>query len=116
MSCINEYSLCSWVFKGVVVAGKCKYCGFVGTNDEMVDHAGEMCYEWNGETRLKIDRITEFKYDYVRIGNCNYKRYSNGFWSTFSCIGVMEVVEKNVDGNLITELEQAYQEFKQKGK
>ena len=25
------------------MAGKCKYCGFVGTQDEMVDHAGEMC-------------------------------------------------------------------------
>ena len=25
------------------MAGKCKYCGFVGTNDEMADHAGEMC-------------------------------------------------------------------------
>ena len=23
--------------------GKCKYCGFVGTNDELADHAGEMC-------------------------------------------------------------------------
>jgi hypothetical protein len=25
------------------MAGKCKYCGFVGTQDEIVDHAGEMC-------------------------------------------------------------------------
>ena len=25
------------------MAGKCKYCGFVGTNDEMANHAGEMC-------------------------------------------------------------------------
>lgn len=25
------------------MAGKCKYCGFVGTNDEMEKHAGEMC-------------------------------------------------------------------------
>ena len=25
------------------MAGICKYCGFSGTNDQMSDHAGEMC-------------------------------------------------------------------------
>ena len=25
------------------MAGICKYCGFAGTNDELADHAGEMC-------------------------------------------------------------------------
>lgn len=27
------------------MAGICKYCGFSGTNDQMADHAGEMCQE-----------------------------------------------------------------------
>jgi len=33
------------------MSGKCKYCGFVGTNDAMADHAGEMCHE-NREQNL----------------------------------------------------------------
>jgi hypothetical protein len=31
------------------MSNKCKYCGFVGTNDEMEKHAGEMCWEQNYE-------------------------------------------------------------------
>jgi len=27
------------------MAGTCKHCGFSGTNDEMMEHAGEMCHE-----------------------------------------------------------------------
>jgi len=65
---------------------------------------------------MKVNSIRTFKYDLVVIGNRNYMRYDNGYWSTFQCVGVMEAVEKSVDVNLITELEQAYQEFKQKGK
>jgi len=31
------------------MSGICKYCGFAGTNDEMVEHAGEMCQELDCE-------------------------------------------------------------------
>ncbi len=27
------------------MAGECIYCGFAGTNDQMADHAGEMCQD-----------------------------------------------------------------------
>jgi len=36
------------------MAGKCKYCGFVGTQDEIVDHAGEMCQgDYQPDTMVK---------------------------------------------------------------
>ena len=29
--------------KGREMAGTCKYCGFSGTNDDLMEHAGEDC-------------------------------------------------------------------------
>ena len=40
------------------MAGKCIHCGFVGTNDQMADHAGEMCQD-NFGGRMKDNELLE---------------------------------------------------------
>jgi len=66
---------------------------------------------FDGNFMLKIDYITECKYELVTVGNFDYKRKSDGTWTT-----TYADIEKEVDDEIETELEQAYQEFNQKGK
>ena len=50
-------------------------------------------------------------YELVTVGNFDYRRYSSGTWTN-----TYAGIEKEVDNETSIELEQAYQEFKQKGK
>ena len=50
-------------------------------------------------------------YELVTVGDMEYRRYESGTWTT-----TYADIEKEVDDEIETELEQAYQEFKQKGK
>ena len=34
---------------------KCKYCGYTGTNDDMAEHAGEMCHEKLPAFNVEVD-------------------------------------------------------------
>lgn len=45
------------------MAGKCKYCGFVGTNDEMMEHASNceiMLQDHQPDDPKLIDKLYEF--------------------------------------------------------
>jgi len=60
---------------------------------------------------MVIDFIIKCVYEHVEVGNFDYRRYSSGIWTT-----TYAGIEKEVDDEIKTELEQAYQEFNQKGK
>ena len=47
--------------KGREMAGTCKYCGFSGTNDDMMLHAGEDCQSWQ-EDRERAQAEAEYQH------------------------------------------------------
>ena len=59
---------------------------------------------------MKIDCIIKCMYELVTIGNFDYKRKSDGTWTT-----TYAGIEKEVEDETSTELEKAYQDYK-KGK
>ena len=60
---------------------------------------------------MEIDYIMKRVYELVTVGDMEYRRYESGTWTT-----TYADIEKEVDDEIETELEQAYQEFNQKGK
>ena len=49
----------------------CKYCGFTGTNDQMMDHAGEMCgmVEPPEQIAQRDERIKELEQALREVAN-----------------------------------------------
>ena len=56
---------------------------------------------------MVIDYIMKRVYELVTVGDMDYRRYSSGTWTT-----TYAGIEKEVDNETSTELEQAYREFK----
>ena len=65
---------------------------------------------------MKIISIKECNSEAIKTKHNIYRRYSTGVWTCIRPSFVSNITEYNVNENKQTELEQAYQEFKQKGK